>query len=233
MVLVGSVSAAFTRVSKGVTEKERSGRINRVTRNATCPGLDRCQRAAFEIVNGRWKCNRTHTPSPVSTITGHVCVCLFQFRMNGSPSFVPSPGPIDGTFVDALNAPPTTEEATKTPGKRASLGDGSSKINTSITHHQRRATIPPRPRISLNLWGVLKNCIGKELSRIPLPVSLKPSPYFSLQSVKAFESALIWRMLEKEHTPYHPSCMSHELHTGRGINPLLGFHEHNRSVDYI
>lgn len=35
---------------------------------------------------------------------------------------------------------------------------------------QRRTSIPPRPRISLNLWGVLKNCIGKELSRIPLPV---------------------------------------------------------------
>lgn len=35
---------------------------------------------------------------------------------------------------------------------------------------QRRTFIPPRPRISLNLWGVLKNCIGKELSRIPLPV---------------------------------------------------------------
>lgn len=41
---------------------------------------------------------------------------------------------------------------------------------TPTSKRQRRTSIPPRPRISLNLWGVLKNCIGRELSRIPLPV---------------------------------------------------------------
>ena len=36
-------------------------------------------------------------------------------------------------------------------------------------HH--RSSIPPRPEMSLNLWKILKNCIGKDLSRIPMPVN--------------------------------------------------------------
>ncbi|KAL8613978.1 hypothetical protein ACOMHN_023213 [Nucella lapillus] len=35
----------------------------------------------------------------------------------------------------------------------------------------RRVCIPEKPHISLNLWSVLKNCIGKELSKIPMPVN--------------------------------------------------------------
>ncbi|VDK39067.1 unnamed protein product [Taenia asiatica] len=36
---------------------------------------------------------------------------------------------------------------------------------------QRRTTIPPKPNISLNLWSILSNCIGKELTKIPMPVN--------------------------------------------------------------
>uniref|UniRef100_A0A158QDM3 Oxysterol-binding protein n=1 Tax=Hymenolepis diminuta TaxID=6216 RepID=A0A158QDM3_HYMDI len=35
---------------------------------------------------------------------------------------------------------------------------------------QRRTSIPPKPNISLNLWSFLSNCIGKELTKIPMPV---------------------------------------------------------------
>ncbi|KAM7540389.1 hypothetical protein Aperf_G00000035971 [Anoplocephala perfoliata] len=35
----------------------------------------------------------------------------------------------------------------------------------------RRTTIPPKPNISLNLWSILSSCIGKELTKIPLPVN--------------------------------------------------------------
>lgn len=35
----------------------------------------------------------------------------------------------------------------------------------------RRAVIPPKPNYSLNLWSIMKNCIGKDLSKIPMPVS--------------------------------------------------------------
>lgn len=36
----------------------------------------------------------------------------------------------------------------------------------------RRLSIPPKPNISLNLWSIMKNCIGKELTKIPMPVSV-------------------------------------------------------------
>lgn len=38
-------------------------------------------------------------------------------------------------------------------------------------HRQRRSHIPDKPNYSLNLWSIMKNCIGKELSKIPMPVS--------------------------------------------------------------
>lgn len=37
----------------------------------------------------------------------------------------------------------------------------------------RRSRVPDRPNCSLSLWSIMKNCIGKELSKIPMPVSCK------------------------------------------------------------
>ncbi|KFQ53386.1 Oxysterol-binding protein 1, partial [Nestor notabilis] len=34
---------------------------------------------------------------------------------------------------------------------------------------RRRSRIPDKPNYSLNLWSIMKNCIGKELSKIPMP----------------------------------------------------------------
>lgn len=36
---------------------------------------------------------------------------------------------------------------------------------------EKRTRIPYKPNYSLNLWSIMKNCIGKELSKIPMPVS--------------------------------------------------------------
>ncbi|XP_077457075.1 oxysterol-binding protein 2 isoform X2 [Stigmatopora argus] len=36
---------------------------------------------------------------------------------------------------------------------------------------QRRTCVPDKPNYSLNLWSIMKNCIGKELSKIPMPVN--------------------------------------------------------------
>lgn len=35
----------------------------------------------------------------------------------------------------------------------------------------RRMKVPDKPNSSLNLWSIMKNCIGKELSKIPMPVN--------------------------------------------------------------
>uniref|UniRef100_A0A0X3NGR4 PH domain-containing protein n=1 Tax=Schistocephalus solidus TaxID=70667 RepID=A0A0X3NGR4_SCHSO len=52
----------------------------------------------------------------------------------------------------------------------------------TVPARKRRTSIPPRPRISLNLWNILKNCLGRELSRIPLPVNFN-EPLSFLQRV--------------------------------------------------
>ncbi len=44
---------------------------------------------------------------------------------------------------------------------------------------QRRTRIPERPNYHLNLWSIMKNCIGKELTKIPMPVSCSPGILFS------------------------------------------------------
>ena len=38
------------------------------------------------------------------------------------------------------------------------------------TLEYRRTTILPRPNAKINLWSIMKNCIGKELTKIPMPV---------------------------------------------------------------
>ena len=40
-----------------------------------------------------------------------------------------------------------------------------------VSKRVRRTAIPEKPNYSLNLWSIMKNCIGKELTKIPMPVS--------------------------------------------------------------
>ena len=35
----------------------------------------------------------------------------------------------------------------------------------------RRTIVPDKPQVRLNLWAIMKNCIGRDLSKIPMPVS--------------------------------------------------------------
>lgn len=36
---------------------------------------------------------------------------------------------------------------------------------------KRRNRIPDKPHHPLHIWSIMKNCIGKDLSKIPMPVS--------------------------------------------------------------
>ncbi|VDP03473.1 unnamed protein product, partial [Heligmosomoides polygyrus] len=47
---------------------------------------------------------------------------------------------------------------------------------------ERRSVIPDRPDLPINLWSIMKNCIGKELSKIPMPVNFS-EPLSVLQRV--------------------------------------------------
>ncbi|CAG9538839.1 unnamed protein product [Cercopithifilaria johnstoni] len=47
---------------------------------------------------------------------------------------------------------------------------------------QRRSKIPERPQTTINLWSIMRNCIGKELSKIPMPVNFN-EPLSVLQRI--------------------------------------------------
>ncbi|KJH49831.1 Oxysterol-binding protein [Dictyocaulus viviparus] len=47
---------------------------------------------------------------------------------------------------------------------------------------ERRMTVPDRPDHPINLWSIMKNCIGKELSKIPMPVNFS-EPLSVLQRI--------------------------------------------------
>lgn len=48
--------------------------------------------------------------------------------------------------------------------------DGASLEPKEPPKVKRRVRIPDKPNYSLNLWSIMKNCIGRELSKIPMPV---------------------------------------------------------------
>ena len=104
---------------------------------------------------------------------------------------------------------------------------------TSDTKRARRRTIPERPNQSLNLWSFMKNCIGKELTKIPMPVNFN-EPLSMLQRVtEDFEYAdLLHRAAKITEDPCEQLvyvaafCVSHYansgVRTGKPFNPLLG-----------
>ncbi|KAM9621878.1 oxysterol-binding protein 2 isoform 2-T2 [Trichechus inunguis] len=49
--------------------------------------------------------------------------------------------------------------------------DGTSPGPKGPPKVKRRSRIPDKPNYSLNLWSIMKNCIGRELSKIPMPVN--------------------------------------------------------------
>ncbi|XP_051887954.1 oxysterol-binding protein 2 isoform X3 [Pristis pectinata] len=97
---------------------------------------------------------------------------------------------------------------------------------------KRRTQIPEKPNYSLNLWSIMKNCIGKELSKIPMPVNFN-EPLSMLQRLT--EDLEYHDLLDKAARCENPaeqmcyvaafsvSSYSTTIHrTAKPFNPLLG-----------
>ncbi|XP_036372739.1 oxysterol-binding protein 1 isoform X2 [Megalops cyprinoides] len=97
---------------------------------------------------------------------------------------------------------------------------------------KRRTRIPDKPNYSLNLWSIMKNCIGKELSKIPMPVNFN-EPLSMLQRLS--EDLEYSELLDKAAkcqssleqlcyvAAFTVSSYSTTVHrTGKPFNPLLG-----------
>ena len=107
----------------------------------------------------------------------------------------------------------------------------------------RRPLIAPKPNYSLNLWSIMKNCIGKELSKIPMPVNFN-EPLSMLQRLSEdFEySRCLDRAAECDTSAEELAHLaaftisSYSTTTNRStkpFNPLLGeTYECDRTEDY-
>ncbi|KAF5286953.1 hypothetical protein FQR65_LT12412 [Abscondita terminalis] len=96
----------------------------------------------------------------------------------------------------------------------------------------RRTRVPDKPNYPLNLWSIMKNCIGKDLSKIPMPVNFS-EPLSMLQRLtEDYEYAEILDVAAKCSDPYEQlahvaaftisSYSTTSSRTGKPFNPLLG-----------
>uniref|UniRef100_H3A5E1 Oxysterol-binding protein n=1 Tax=Latimeria chalumnae TaxID=7897 RepID=H3A5E1_LATCH len=106
------------------------------------------------------------------------------------------------------------------------------KFHKLILRRKRRKCIPDKPNYSLNLWSIMKNCIGKELSKIPMPVNFN-EPLSMLQRLT--EDLEYHELLDRaakcenslEQLCYVAaftvsSYSTTVFRTGKPFNPLLG-----------
>lgn len=97
---------------------------------------------------------------------------------------------------------------------------------------KRRTRVPDKPNYPLNLWSIMKNCIGKDLSKIPMPVNFN-EPLSMLQRLA--EDYEYTDLLDKAAQCKDPceqlayvaaftisSYSTTSNRTGKPFNPLLG-----------
>lgn len=111
------------------------------------------------------------------------------------------------------------------------------------TVRKRRTRVPDKPNYPLNLWSFMKNCIGKELSKIPMPVNFN-EPLSMLQRLtEDYEYSELLDAAAKctdvcEQLAYVAaftisSYSTTSNRTGKPFNPLLGeTYECDRTDDF-
>ncbi len=127
--------------------------------------------------------------------------------------------------------------------KKQSSADLNSLKGIIIPIKVRRKEIIPRPNYSLNLWSIMKNCIGKDLSKIPIPVNFS-EPLSMLQRVTeeleysnlldiASEIEDQWEQLAYVAVFTITSYSTTATRTNKPFNPILGeTYECDRLDDY-
>ncbi|XP_075983894.1 oxysterol binding protein [Anticarsia gemmatalis] len=101
-----------------------------------------------------------------------------------------------------------------------------------VDGHPRRTRVPDKPNYPLSLWSIMKNCIGKELSKIPIPVNFS-EPLSMLQRLtEDYEYSNILDQAAKFSDPAQQlayvaaftvsSYATTACRTNKPFNPLLG-----------
>uniref|UniRef100_A0A3P8NK34 Oxysterol-binding protein n=1 Tax=Astatotilapia calliptera TaxID=8154 RepID=A0A3P8NK34_ASTCA len=135
----------------------------------------------------------------------------------------------DNEFFDAMEEAPEFITVPADPQFHKSV---SFPLPELVPLKKRRTRIPDKPNYSLNLWSIMKNCIGKELSKIPMPVNFN-EPISMLQRLS--EDLEYHELLDKAAkcqnsleqmcyvAAFAVSAYSTTVYrTGKPFNPLLG-----------
>ncbi|XP_011494145.1 PREDICTED: oxysterol-binding protein 1 isoform X2 [Ceratosolen solmsi marchali] len=135
--------------------------------------------------------------------------------------------------------PQQSETTTELDGKDWKTNNGSSgssglssEPSNAVSKRKRRTRVPDKPNYPLNLWSIMKNCIGKELSKIPMPVNFS-EPLSMLQRLtEDYEYAEILDRAAECTDSYEQmayvaaftvsSYSTTASRTGKPFNPLLG-----------
>ncbi|KAF6768361.1 hypothetical protein AHF37_04213 [Paragonimus kellicotti] len=137
------------------------------------------------------------------------------------------------------SSPTRIHRSTRPPCSVPQPLDKQKELSVSSAHppstqgiRKRRLTIPPSPKIALNLWSIIKNGIGKDITKIPLPVNFnEPISFLQRASEDMTYSDLLDRASETRDpaeqmswvAAFSVSCYaSTAIRTGKPFNPLLG-----------
>uniref|UniRef100_A0A672QP11 Oxysterol binding protein 2 n=1 Tax=Sinocyclocheilus grahami TaxID=75366 RepID=A0A672QP11_SINGR len=157
-------------------------------------------------------------------------------RAEGTPEGESSEENEDIEFFDAMEDSPAFITVPADDHSQHSLSSNWSQDDNdgsgSYLRRGRRCRIPDKPNYSLNLWSIMKNCIGKELSKIPMPVNFN-EPLSMLQRLT--EDLEYSELLDRAAccdssleqmclvAAFSVSSYSTTVHrTGKPFNPLLG-----------
>ncbi|XP_023930845.1 oxysterol-binding protein 1 isoform X2 [Lingula anatina] len=135
--------------------------------------------------------------------------------------------------------------ATARKQSKTKMGQPGTPVRTRRANslRKRRSAILERPNHTLNLWGIMKNCIGRDLSKIPMPVNFS-EPLSMLQRLtEEFEYSEILDTAAAcedscEQLAYVAAFTisayaTTSFRTGKPFNPLLGeTYECDRRDDY-
>uniref|UniRef100_A0A673ZTW8 Oxysterol-binding protein n=1 Tax=Salmo trutta TaxID=8032 RepID=A0A673ZTW8_SALTR len=144
----------------------------------------------------------------------------------------------DTEYFDAMEDSPAfitvtaTENTQHSGGHTNDWNQDNVSVSPTNSSQKRRSRIPDKPNYSLNLWSIMKNCIGKELSKIPMPVNFN-EPLSMLQRLT--EDLEYHELLDKAAccessleqlclvAAFSVSSYSTTVHrTAKPFNPLLG-----------
>ncbi|CAB3386943.1 Hypothetical predicted protein [Cloeon dipterum] len=137
------------------------------------------------------------------------------------------------SFHSALDRPHSRRTSTPMGHRaRAAMAGRDPEYQPTQKHLRQTLPVPMFSQNDFNLWSVLKNCIGKELSKITMPVIFNEPLSFLQRMVEYMEYSYLLRVASEQEDPvdrmkyvaaFAVSALSSNWERlGKPFNPLLG-----------